>query len=36
MKPNGEDLADWAWIVVPIGSAQSDVPRASGWYSGRE
>ena len=29
-----EDMADWVVFVKPL--AQVDVPRASGWYSGRE
>jgi hypothetical protein len=38
MKPDGEDMADWSWIIEPlgVGKIQPDVPRASGWYSGRE
>ena len=38
MKPGGEDAADWSWVVEPLDETKKmpDVPRASGWYSGRE
>lgn len=29
-----EDMDDWAVFVKPLPKA--DVPRASGWYSGKE
>jgi hypothetical protein len=29
-----EDMGDWAVFVKPLPKA--DVPRASGWYSGKE
>jgi len=38
MKPCDEDMADWSWIIEPLDNdkKEPDVPRASGWYSGRE
>jgi len=36
MKPDGEDLADWIWIIAPLPLREDDVPRSSGWYSGQE